>query len=78
MTGKSFASRKFWIALVSLFLLAFCWVATGSNPVLAASFDQLVTGVMGLLMLYYSGNVGSKFVAGKYPISKGDLNGPKQ
>jgi hypothetical protein len=73
--GSSFSSRKFWLALTSLFLLTFTWIATGNNPVLASSFDQLITGVMGILMLYYTGNVGSKFVAGKFP--RGDSNGPK-
>lgn len=76
------ASRKYRLAVISLLLITFGWLLASILPGLAQMFSELITGIMGVLMLYFTGNVGNKFVVGKTLIdreriisSKGDSNG---
>ncbi len=59
-------NRKFKLAIVALALVTVGWISSGANAVLNESYSELVTGVMGVLVLYYTGNVGSKLVLSKY------------
>jgi len=61
-----YAERKFKLAMAALGLITIGWIVSGQNKVLNESFSELVTGTMGVLVLYYTGNVGSKFVQSKY------------
>lgn len=61
-------SKKYRLAIISLTLITLGWVAGNWMPVLASSFSELMTGIMGVLMLYYTGNVGNKFVVGRHMV----------
>jgi hypothetical protein len=76
------SSRKYKLALIALVLVTGGWIVSGTVPGLAQMFSELITGIMGILMLYFTGNVGNKFVVGKTLVeqtkAKGDINGSKQ
>lgn len=63
---EQYQSRKYKLALIALCIITCGWVAGSYFTTLSGTFDELITGVMGLLMLYYTGNVGNKFVVGRY------------
>jgi len=66
MANQVFSSRKYKLALLSLLILITGWIISGYLPALQKTYSDLIGGVMGLLMLYYTGNVGNKFVVGRY------------
>lgn len=59
-------NRKFKLTFIAFLLITAGWLTTSINPVLASSYSELVTGVMGVFMLYLGGNVGSQFVFNKF------------
>lgn len=61
-------SRKYQLAIASLFLITAGWVAGNWSTALQQTFSELISGVMGVLVLYYTGNVGNKFVVGKHMV----------
>lgn len=72
MNTEKFQSRKYRLSLYSLLLVTVCWIAAGNIPGLKDIYAELIAGISAIQMLYFSGNVGNKFVT-----SKGDPNGPK-
>lgn len=81
------SSRKYKMALISMVLVTLGWIASGLLPGLAQMFSELIAGIMGVLMLYFTGNVGNKFVVGKtlveqaklkQPQHKGDIDGSER
>lgn len=66
-------SRKYKLALISLLLITGAWCAAGLLPGLGHIFSELITGVMGILMLYFTGNVGNKFVVGRHLVETAKL-----
>lgn len=78
-----FHSRKYRMGLLSLFLVTGAWVVAGLLPGLAQLFSELTTGIMGILMLYFTGNVSNKFVVGRHlveqaKVTKGDQSGTNE
>lgn len=68
-------SRKYKLALIAFALVALGWLATSTNNVLSEGYGELIAGIMSVLVLYYSGNVGSKYVATKYKHNSLDEGG---
>lgn len=56
--------RKFKLTLLTLFLATAGFAVTAVVPVLASVYSELVSGLIGILLVYAGGNVGAKF-AGK-------------
>jgi hypothetical protein len=75
-----FHSRKYRMALLSLLLVTGAWVVAGLLPGFAQVFSELTTGIMGILMLYFTGNVSNKFVVGRQQakVTKGDKSGTNE
>jgi hypothetical protein len=67
-----FQSRKYRLSLYSLLLVLGGWIASGYNPNLRDLYAELITGISAIQMLYFSGNVGNKFV-----LSRGESHGTK-
>lgn len=61
-------SRKYQLAIAGLLLITTGWVAGNWSPALQSTFSELISGIMGVLVLYYTGNVGNKFVVGKHMV----------
>lgn len=57
--------RKYRLVIISLFVLLGGFALAGLNPTFAAVYAELVAAILGLNALYYSGNVGNKWVVGK-------------
>lgn len=66
---ESFQSKKFILAVVALTLITGAWVAGNWAPNLAGTFSDLVSGIMMVIVSYYGGNLGNKFVVGKFGFS---------
>lgn len=64
------SSRKYKLALIALLLVTGGWAASGLLPGLAQMFSELTTGIMGVLMLYFTGNVSNKFVVGRHLVEQ--------
>jgi hypothetical protein len=63
-------SRKYKLALIALTLITLAWVVTSGISNLREIFPELVSGVMGILAIYYTGNVGNKFIVAKYLVDQ--------
>lgn len=70
-------SRKYRLALVSLLLITASWIMSGLLPGLAQMFSELITGIMGILMLYFTGNVSNKFVVGRHLVEQAKITSQK-
>ncbi len=57
--------RKYRMTQLGILVLLVGFGASTLNPVLATLYPQLVTGVLGLIVIYHGGNVGNKWVVGK-------------
>lgn len=75
-------SRKYKLAIVAMTLIVLGWIATAFVPLLLSSFSELINGIMAVLVIYYTGNVGNKFVVGRAIVeqvkaskTRGDKNG---
>jgi len=58
-------SRKYRLALISLGIILIGWGVTGLVTSLASVYSNLIAGVLGVLTIYYGGNVANKHVVGK-------------
>ncbi len=70
MSESRNSSRKYKLTLISLLLMTAAWGISGFMPGLGQMFSELITGIMGLLMLYFTGNVGNKFVVGRHLVEQ--------
>jgi hypothetical protein len=62
--GKK-ASRKYRLALISLGIIMIGWGVVGYVTNLAPVYAELIAGVLGVLTIYYGGNVANKHIVGK-------------
>lgn len=62
--GKK-ASRKYRLALISLGIILTGWGVVGYVTNLAPVYAELIAGVLGVLTIYYGGNVANKHIVGK-------------
>ena len=67
-------SKKYQLAWAALILISGGWLASNWLPTLGATFNELITGIMGVLMLYFTGNVGNKFVVGHHMVQASKIN----
>ncbi len=58
-------SRKLWLVVGACLLLTGCWLMTGWVVPLQPTLDTIVGGVMGLVGLYLTGNVSSRWITAK-------------
>jgi hypothetical protein len=63
--GKGLKSRKFILTIIALVLLVGMGVLPVFLPAAAGSYPTFIGGLIGILGLYFSGNVANKFVVGK-------------
>ena len=70
-------SRKYKLALIAMVLVTGGWVTGGFLPGLGQMFSELITGIMGVLMLYFTGNVGNKFVVGRHIVEQAKVTAKK-
>lgn len=77
---RSWRSRKFMLANFCLLLISAITVFSVWFVSLHAILPSFIGGILGVLSLYYGGNVGSKFVIGKtqVEISKHKQATPQQ
>lgn len=61
----SFGSRKFIMAIFSIILLTTLALTGIIYPAVAAILPTFVGGLLGILSLYFTGNVVNKYVVGK-------------
>jgi len=61
----SFASRKFLLTVFSIILLTIVSLAGIIYPAVAAILPTFIGGLLGILSLYFTGNLMNKYVAGK-------------
>jgi hypothetical protein len=61
----SFASRKFLLTIFSIILLTIVSLAGIIYPAVAAILPTFIGGLLGILSLYFTGNLVNKVVAGK-------------
>lgn len=61
-------SRKYKLALTSLAIICVGVVAGTFAPGLAILLPELISGVLGVCALYYTGNVANKHVVGKQAV----------
>ena len=59
-------SKKYRLTKLGLVLIVLTGLAAAFNPGLAAVYSTLVGGLLGTMGLYFGGNIGNKFVTGKY------------
>jgi hypothetical protein len=59
------ASRKYRLALIALGIILIGWGVVGWATSLAPVYSQLIAGVLGVLTIYYGGNVANKHIVGK-------------
>lgn len=64
-TDTSFASRKFIMVIIGLVTIFAGAILAAKMLGFAPSYETMVGGVIGLVALYVSGNVGEKFFGGK-------------
>lgn len=62
-------SRKYKLTLIALLLITGAWSASGLLPGLGHIFSELIAGIIGILMLYFTGNVSNKFVVGRHLVA---------
>lgn len=62
---NTYRSRKFVLALIALIVITGVSVASIWFAAVAGILPTFVGGILGVLSVYYGGNVGSKFVVGK-------------
>ena len=60
-----YRSRKFWVAVLALVLLAVVAVAAQRIPALVGLYPTFVGGVCGVITAYFAGNIAHKHVASK-------------
>lgn len=65
LDSGSLASRKFLLTIGSLVLTSVVCILAGFFSGLATILPTFVGGVLGILSLYFTGNVLNKFVVGK-------------
>jgi len=63
--GGSYGSRKFILTLLGLFLVTALAAMGAFFPAVPAILPTFVGGVLGVLSLYFTGNVVNKYVVGK-------------
>jgi len=61
----SFGSRKFIMAIFAIIILTSLALAGMIYPAVAAILPTFVGGLLGILSLYFTGNVVNKYVTGK-------------
>lgn len=61
----SFASRKFMLTIFAIILLTIIALAGIIYPAVVAILPTFVGGLLGILSLYFTGNVVNKYVTGK-------------
>ncbi len=64
-TNKPANGRKYKLALISVLAILAGFAMCAINPVFIAVFSELVTGVLGVLLVYCGGNVGKSWAVGK-------------
>lgn len=67
-------SRKYKLSLIALVLIALGWLASSYIPNLKDMFSELTNSIMGILAIYYTGNLGNKFVVAKYIVEQSKVN----
>lgn len=63
--GKSFKSRKFLLALLALVLVTGVSIGGIWSTALAGVMPSFISGILGVLALYFAGNVSNSYVATK-------------
>jgi xanthine/uracil permease len=58
-------SRKYRLALIALGVILVGWGVAGFFTSLASMYSHLIAGVLGVLTIYYGGNVANKHIVGK-------------
>ena len=64
-TSKVPDGRKYRLAIISLLIVLAGFGLAALNPVLATVLPELITGVLGINIVYNGGNVGNKLVTKK-------------
>ena len=59
------ASRKFTLAIIAMMLLTGTSIASVWSPTLSSMMPTFIGGLLGILGLYFTGNVGQKVVESK-------------
>jgi hypothetical protein len=70
-----FKSRKLWLTIFGVETLMVGWFAAGHWKTLAPSYPTFVGGVLGLIGLYFTGNVTTKATLAK-TAAKGTATSP--
>lgn len=65
MNDGSYASRKFVLTIIGLVLVTILAIGGLWYPMVAGIFPTFIGGILGVLSLYFTGNVMSKMVQGK-------------
>ena len=63
--GGLYTSRKFLLTLLGLILMVCIAIAGMFSPAIPAVMPTFTGGVLGVLSLYFAGNVTNKYVVGK-------------
>ena len=70
---RFYSSRKFMLAIVAIVLITALAVLSTWLPGIQPVISELIGGIIGVLSLYYLGNVANKHVVGKQKTNnKGD------
>lgn len=70
LDNKQFASRKYQLALLGMILIITGMLLSTCIPGIQVLYPEFVAGILGVLMLYFTGNVGNKFVVGRYLVER--------
>ena len=68
--GGLYKSRKFILTLMGLILITLLTILSGWLPVIPTVLPTFVGGMLGILSLYFAGNVGNKYIVGKTLVSE--------
>ena len=70
----NYSGRKYRLSLIALSVMLGGFMIVPFNTVLQSAYSELITGVIGVLVLYFGGNNASKYIATKY----GEIVDPPQ
>lgn len=65
----SFGSRKFLLTLLGLSIVTIVTVLAVKSPAVAAVLPTFVGGILGVLSLYFTGNIMTKHVIGRHQVN---------
>lgn len=65
LDGKGVKSRKFILTILSLAILIGMTILAAGNAAMAPLFPTFVGGLLGILGLYFGGNVAHRYATGK-------------